>query len=327
MRPAPDRNFTICTGSRILALAALAWVALIDGGPSGLWAQTPDSQISNSVARRDRVELTLEGAQQAIEAGRRQAAAMGVLVNIAVVDDGGHLLAFARMDGARPASVYTAITKATSAATQRGPTGPLRPDQASGTHLSLAVESAAAVSGGKFTTLKGGVPIVCNGQVIGAVGVGGATGEQDAEVAAAGVAEVVNAFDAESESMAASTPAGVIPQSLVGNWLIEDIEGRGVIDNAQTTIQFDSKGRVFGSTGVNRYNSQANIDGESIQIAPGAATTRAAGPPALMDQEAKFLAALHRVAKVRIDENGLLHLFDEHGNELLRASSIEVERR
>lgn len=327
MRPTANRVFTMRTGARTLAMASLVWVASMDASQSGLWAQAPDAQASNSVTRRNRVELTLEGAQQAIEASQQQAAAMGVLVNIAVVDDGGHLLAFARMDGARPASVYTAITKATSAATQRGPTGPLRPDQASGTHLSLAVESAAAISGGKFTTLKGGVPIVCDGQVIGAVGVGGATGEQDAEVAAAGVAEVVNAFEAESQSMAASKPEGVIPQGLVGNWLIEDIEGRGVIDNAQTTIQFDSAGRIFGSTGVNRYNSQATIDGASIQIASGAATTRAAGPPALMDQEAKFLAALHKVAKVRIDGNGLLHLFDEHGNELLRASPIEVERR
>ena len=50
---------------------------------------------------------------------------MGVKENIAVVDDGGHLLAFARMDGARPASGTTAITKAVSAATFRQETGTL----------------------------------------------------------------------------------------------------------------------------------------------------------------------------------------------------------
>lgn len=322
MRRAAHRFSAMGMGTRTLAVATLAWVAMSD---ASLCAQPPDTQTSHSVVRRNRVELTLEGAQRAIEASRHQAVAMGVLVNIAVVDDGGHLLAFARMDGARPASVYTAITKATSAATQRGPTGPLRPDQPSGTHLSLAVESAAAVSGGKFTTLKGGVPIVCDGQVIGAVGVGGATGEQDAEVAAAGVAEVINAFEAESGGMAAITPVAVIPQILVGNWLIEDIEGRGVIDNAQTTIQIESDGRVFGSTGVNRYNSQVTVDGHSMHFADGPATTRAAGPPALMDQEARFLAALYKVAGVGVDNNGLLHLFDAQGIELLRASSIEVE--
>jgi glc operon protein GlcG len=111
-------------------------------------------------------------------------------VNIAVVDDGGHLLAFARMDGARPASAYTSITKATSAALTRGKTGPLPPPAQGATdaHLSLAVEHAAVQSGGKFTTLLGGVPILLEGQVIGAVGVGGATGAEDAEIAAAGVA-------------------------------------------------------------------------------------------------------------------------------------------
>jgi glc operon protein GlcG len=50
--------------------------------------------------------------------------------------------------------------------------------------LSLSIQNA---SGGRITTLKGGVPIVVDGQVIGAIGVGGGTGEQDAEVARAGV--------------------------------------------------------------------------------------------------------------------------------------------
>jgi glc operon protein GlcG len=108
-------------------------------------------------------------------------------VNIAVVDDGGHLIAFERMDGARPASGYTAITKATSAATMRQPSGPLpagvaNPDP----HLNISLQHAAAASGGKITTLLGGVPLAVDGQVIGALGVGGATGEQDAQIARAG---------------------------------------------------------------------------------------------------------------------------------------------
>jgi glc operon protein GlcG len=134
-------------------------------------------------------ELTLAGAQRVIQAARQRAQQMDLRVNIAVVDDGGHLLAFARMDGARPGSVYTSITKATSAALMRGRTGPLpQPGTVpTDTHLSLAVEHAAMQSGGKFTTLYGGIPIVLDGKVIGAVGVGGATGAQDAEIAAAGV--------------------------------------------------------------------------------------------------------------------------------------------
>jgi glc operon protein GlcG len=136
---------------------------------------------------RAQVRLNLAGAELAIKAAKEKANEMKLKVNIAVVDDGGHLLAFARLDGARPASLYTAITKATSSATLRAATGPLpagiaNPDPL----LNLSVQNAAAASGGKLTTLLGGVPIVIDGQVIGAVGVGGASGEQDAEIAKAG---------------------------------------------------------------------------------------------------------------------------------------------
>ena len=89
---------------------------------------------------------------------------------------------FARMDGARPASVYTAITKATTAALIRAETTPQLSGETVNTHLNLAIENAAAVSGGKFTSLKGGVPLVVDGEVIGAIGIGGATGEQDQEI-------------------------------------------------------------------------------------------------------------------------------------------------
>ena len=65
---------------------------------------------------RGHAKVTLSGAQAIIAAAKTKAEAMKLKVNIAVVDDGGHLLAFARMDGARPASSYTAMTKATAAA-------------------------------------------------------------------------------------------------------------------------------------------------------------------------------------------------------------------
>jgi glc operon protein GlcG len=122
-----------------------------------------------------------------VAAAKAKAAAMGWKMNLAVVDDGGHLLAFARMDGARPASVATAITKATTAATFRQETGPLPAKGDPDLLLNLSLQNAAAASGGKITTLKGGVPIIVDGQVIGAIGVGGGSGEQDAEVAKAGI--------------------------------------------------------------------------------------------------------------------------------------------
>lgn len=133
---------------------------------------------------RNRVQLNLAGAETVLAAAKRKAATMRLKSNIAIVDDGGHLLAFARMDGARPASAATALAKAVSAATFRQESGPLPAKGEPNVLLSLSIQNA---SGGKITTLKGGVPVVVDGQVIGAVGVGGGTGEQDAEVAKAGI--------------------------------------------------------------------------------------------------------------------------------------------
>jgi uncharacterized protein GlcG (DUF336 family) len=137
---------------------------------------------------RNQVRLTLDGARTIIAAAAEHAASMNLKMNVAVVDDGGHLLSFDRMEGARPASGYTAITKANTAATFRQPTGPLpagtsNPDPL----LNLSLQIAAQASGGKITTLLGGLPIVVDGQIIGGVGVGGGSGEQDAQVARAGV--------------------------------------------------------------------------------------------------------------------------------------------
>lgn len=137
---------------------------------------------------RDRVRLTQEGARIILDGAQGRAESMGLKANIWVVDDGGHPLAFIRMEGGRPASVYTSLTKAVSAATFRQPTGPIPPGaEQPNPILNIGLQNAAAHSGGKITTLFGGIPIVVDGQVIGGVGVGGGTGEQDAKVATAGI--------------------------------------------------------------------------------------------------------------------------------------------
>ena len=148
---------------------------------------------------RSHVKLTLGGAEFILRQAREKADAMQLKVNIAVVDDGGHLIAFARMDGARPGSGYTAQTKAVTAATFRMATGPFpagttTPDPL----LNLSLQNAAAAGGGKATTLFGGVPVTIDGQIAGAVGVGGATGEQDAEIARAGIEALLKALASES---------------------------------------------------------------------------------------------------------------------------------
>ncbi len=148
---------------------------------------------ASPLVARDQVRLTLAGAKKALAAAEARAGEMKIHANIAVVDDGGHLLAFARMDGARPASAATAQTKATSAATMRQATGPMPAGTSSpDLILNLGLANAAAAGGAKVTTLFGGVPIVIDGQVVGAVGVGGGTGEQDADIARAGAAAVMD---------------------------------------------------------------------------------------------------------------------------------------
>ena len=146
-------------------------------------ATPPEHQL----VQANRFRLQLRGAEAILAAARKKAEGMQLNVNIAVVDDGGHLIAFARMDKARPASGYTAITKATTAATFRQATGPLPLNKEPDLLLNLSLQNAAAASGGKITSLKGGLPILVAGDVIGAVGVGGGTGEQDAEIAKAGI--------------------------------------------------------------------------------------------------------------------------------------------
>lgn len=106
-------------------------------------------------------------------------------------------------------------------------------------------------------------------------------------------------------------------------WLVEDIGGRGVVDRAQTTITFAEDGSVSGDTSVNRYQGRATIDGTKLSFGP-LATTRRAGPPALMDQETRFLKAVETVKSFQIETTGLLSLLNEDGDTVLRLSPIEA---
>jgi heat shock protein HslJ/phosphoserine phosphatase len=110
-------------------------------------------------------------------------------------------------------------------------------------------------------------------------------------------------------------------KQIVGNWLAEDIAGRGVVDNAQSTLEVKADGSVGGNTAVNRYGGTAKIGDQKIEFGP-LAMTRRAGPPALMDQETKFTDALSRALGFRIGENGLLYLMDATGRELVRFSRL-----
>ena len=129
-------------------------------------------------------KLTFEGAQKLLSAAIAKAREINVPECIAVVDAGGHLLAFARMDGAFALSIDTALMKAMTAASYGIPTG----DIAAGIDIKLAIATQ-----GKRVNLPGGLPVIVDGHVIGAIGVGSGTGEEDRQVAAAALGAIAGA--------------------------------------------------------------------------------------------------------------------------------------
>lgn len=130
-------------------------------------------------------KITLEGAEAVLAAAKAHAARIGVPMNIAVVDDGGHLMAFARMDGAKLSSIDIALNKAHAAAIRRQATGPSR----SGNEVNVLVSLGLAIgSRARQTPIRGGIPLEVNGECVGAIGVSAGTEDQDTEVARAGVA-------------------------------------------------------------------------------------------------------------------------------------------
>jgi uncharacterized protein GlcG (DUF336 family) len=130
------------------------------------------------------LKLTIDGAMKLLDAAMAKAREMKVPECIAVVDAGGHLLAFARMDGAFALSIDTALVKAMTAAFYGIPTGEI----AAGVDIKLAIATQ-----GKRVNLPGGLPVIVDGHVIGAIGVGSGTGEQDREVAAAALGAIAGA--------------------------------------------------------------------------------------------------------------------------------------
>lgn len=139
---------------------------------------------------RNNPKLTLEGARAVITAAERRALEIGVPVDIAVVDDGGHLLAFIHMDGAKLSSIQIAIAKAVSAAIRRMASGPMPPGAEPSVLLSLGL---AIASHGAQTPIRGGLPLVVDGAIVGAIGVSNGTEEQDADVAKAGTTALAGA--------------------------------------------------------------------------------------------------------------------------------------
>jgi uncharacterized protein GlcG (DUF336 family) len=136
-----------------------------------------------AVSRSTRT-VTLSAGQTVLEAAQAKAAQIGVPMNVAVVDEGGNLVAFARMDDAWLGSIDIAQSKAYTARAFDMPTKDLAPLAQPGAPL-YGIEAG---NGGRLIVFAGGIPLVSGGRVVGAIGVSGGSVEQDQEVAEAGVA-------------------------------------------------------------------------------------------------------------------------------------------
>ena len=125
--------------------------------------------------------LTSDDARRIAQAAEAEAQKNGWAVSIAVVDDGGHLLWFQRLDGAAPISAQISIAKAHTSALGRRESKGYEDMINQGRTSFLSAPGLSAM-------LEGGVPIVHEGQHVGAVGVSGVKSVEDAQIARAGIA-------------------------------------------------------------------------------------------------------------------------------------------
>jgi uncharacterized protein GlcG (DUF336 family) len=128
--------------------------------------------------------VTLKEARAVIAAAEKKAAKIGQPMNIAVADAGGNLVAHVRMDGAWIGSVDISIKKAWTSRAFDIATKDLAEHSQSGNQFF----GIHASNGGKVMIFAGGIPLKRKGQVVGAIGVSGGSGEQDHAVAEAGAA-------------------------------------------------------------------------------------------------------------------------------------------
>lgn len=125
-----------------------------------------------------------ETASRIVAAVHAEAVRRSVLVSAAVVDAGGNLVAFGRMDGAEIAGPVLAVDKAFTAVANRLATSELGHLAAPGGELF----GLHANAGGRFVIFAGGVPLVAGGEIVGGVGVSGASADDDEACARAGAA-------------------------------------------------------------------------------------------------------------------------------------------
>ena len=126
----------------------------------------------------------------------------------------------------------------------------------------------------------------------------------------------------EPVAVAAAVVTERVPDAteLVGAWLLEDLGGRGVIDMAQTTLEFDGEGRASGSGGCNRFTGSYTFTDGELSFGP-LAGTKMMCPEAVMDQEDRFHQALGGIERVILDGPFLL-IYVEGSKEPLKFTRV-----
>ena len=127
------------------------------------------------------MSITLEDANKIARATIAEAERINIKVCVAVVDAGGRLLAFQKMDGALWGAIYGSQGKAVASAALGRPSGAIAAESPTAQHIAAAEGNHMVIGG------QGAVPIIRDGAVAGACGVGGGTGQQDEDCAQAGV--------------------------------------------------------------------------------------------------------------------------------------------
>lgn len=194
------RTLTVITGMALMSTAALA--------------------SAESVA--DTRGLTLDGARKVIAAAAAEAKTLHAPGgSIAVVDDGGNLLALERLDGSFAASANIAIGKARTAALFKKPTRAFE-EAIKGGRTSMVTLGGDLQN---FTPLQGGVPLTWEGKVVGAIGVSGAaSAQQDEDLA------IVGAASLESMQMSAAEMNGhALPVTYLDSKTVKAAFGKGAV--------------------------------------------------------------------------------------------------
>ena len=125
------------------------------------------------------VELSLDDAKKMVAAGQALAKKNGWRMGIAVVDSGGHPILVERMDGAQRSASVISVEKAWTAVMYQRPSKAFEDTVTSGRHVVMTLQGV--------TTVEGGLPVVIDGQYVGAIGVSGAKSPEDSQVAQAGL--------------------------------------------------------------------------------------------------------------------------------------------